>query len=151
MTEDFDDGLGRAKGKFQPDNNGVKFHKSQKWRNNVMELQKNGKATTASIDVSERKDCRIKMDLYLLRHTSQTKMCAEYSTDNGKSFNSASCYTHGSTNCNGGKCNNKRWFKDLTTSPFSVKGNKNVQLRLASYARNNKQDSLFDRIVLECK
>ena len=147
MSDDFSGGVNRAKGgKFNKDNNGVKFHLSHKWKDNVLEVQKKGSATTDPIDVSERTICRVKFDLYMLRMTSNEKFCVEHSSGGGNSFQAASCYTHDKD----GK-NNKRWYENEITSDFSVKKAKEVQIRLAMYANSNKKDALIDQLLLECK
>ena len=147
MSDDFSGGVNRAKdSKFKKDNKGVKFHSSQKWKDNVLEVQKKGSATTDSIDVSERSKCRVKHTMYLLRLTSSDEVCVEYSSGGGNSFQAASCYTHGRD----GK-KNKRWFENEITNDFSVKKTNSVQIRLKMNANSNKKDALFDQLSLECQ
>ena len=149
FTGDFADRASK-KGQFNPSSkNGanpadVKILQSFKFRKGVLNIQHEGAAEIESVDVSSYNECMAEVEFIMLRFKSSgDKWCIEKSTNGGSSYNNIECNT-----CN----NNTRCKQWHTANPvFSVKGDKDVQVRLKVYGEDNKRDLHVDYFKLECK
>ena len=147
FTGDFADRA--ARGKFKPSSkNGanpadVKIQKSFKFRQGVLNIQHKGAAVVESVNVSSFNLCKVEVDYNMLRMKSSDKWCIEKSNNGGSSYSNIECNT----------CNNKTRCKQwhTTSSTFSVKGTKDVEIRLKVYGEDNKRDLHVDEFKLLCK